>query len=305
MRILITGVNGFAGYYAAIRLAYAGHDVTGLVRNPVHSRLDVLRTHEIKLAVGDVSQPDTYRELLDANQVIVHTMLDKKQPKETDRTLFAAIGALPVHAGTRRRFIYTTGCSIFGKLNVRVMDESTEPNPNHFLAFRRELEKEALALTNVGVVVLRPGFMFGNDGYNSQSTDWFEMGEAGQGIYRGDREKSWSWIHIDDLAEAFVLAAEANSAIDGELFNLADDLQPKCVDVMRRCVDVAGYQGEITFEGPLEGNNTSTWFDQNEMISSEKARRLLGWVPRRPGIMEGAPAAYAAWKVAQQIAKRA
>jgi nucleoside-diphosphate-sugar epimerase len=304
MRISITGINGFAGYYAAIRLAGAGHDVTGLVRNPAHPRLDVLRTHEIKLAVGDVSKPETYRELLEASDVIVHTMLDKKQPKETDRALFAAIAALPEHAGTRRRFIYTTGCSIFGKLNVRVGDESVEPNPNHFLAFRRELEKEALALKNVGVVVLRPGFMFGNDGYNSQSTDWFEMGDAGAGIYRGDREKSWSWIHIADLADAFLLAVEADRSIDGELFNLADDMQPKCVDVMRRCVEVAGYKGEITFEGPMEGNNTSTWFDQNELISSEKARRLLGWVPRRPGILEGAPAAYAAWKVAQRIAQR-
>ncbi len=142
------------------------------------------------------------------------------------------------------------------------------------------MEKEALALTNTGVVVLRPGFMYGNDGYNSQATDWFEMGAAGEGIYRGDREKSWSWIHIEDLAEAFLLAAEADRSIDGELFCLADDRQPLCVDVMRRCVSVAGYTGEIRFEGPLEGNNTSTWFDQNELMTSEKARRILGWVPR-------------------------
>jgi nucleoside-diphosphate-sugar epimerase len=304
MRIFITGINGFAGYYAAIRLANAGHEVTGLVRNPDHPRLDVLRTHEVKLTVGDVSKPETYREHLEASHVVIHAMLDKKQPKETDRTMFAAVSALPQHAGAHRRFIYVTGCSIFGKLPVRVMDESTEPNPKHFLAFRREMEAEALAIKNAGVVVLRPGFMYGNDGYNSQSTDWFEMGTAGQGIYRGDREKSWSWIHVGDLADAFVLAVEADRSIDGELFNLADDMQPKCVDVMRRCVEVAGYSGEITFEGPLEGNNTSTWFNQNELITSEKARRILGWQPKHRGILEDAPAAFAAWKVSQQIAKR-
>jgi len=289
MRILITGVSGYAGYYAAIRLAAAGHDVTGLVRNPDHPRLNILRSREIKLAVGDVSQPETYRELLENSNVIIHTMLDKKAPLATDRALFAAIGALPEQPGAHRRFIYVTGCSIFGKLDVRIMDETTEPNPKHFLAFRRDLEKEALALKNVGVVVLRPGFMYGND--------------SGEGIYRGDRAKSWSWIHIDDLAEAFLLATEAERAIDGELFCLADDRQPLCVDVMRRCVTVAGYQGEITFAGPMEGNNTSTWFDQNELMTSEKARRILGWIPRRAGILEDAPAAYAAWKVSQKIAK--
>jgi nucleoside-diphosphate-sugar epimerase len=304
MRILITGVSGYAGYYAALRLRQAGHDVTGLVRNPDYPRLDILRMHEVKLVVGDVSKPETYRELLEQSHVIIHTMLDKKQPKETDRALFAAIAALPDQPGSRRRFIYTTGCSIFGKNGIPVMDETAEPNPAHFLAFRRELEKEALELKNVGVVVLRPGFMYGNDGYNSQSTDWFEMADKGEGIYRGDREKGWSWIHIDDLAEAYLLVTEADRAIDGELFFLGDEVRPQCLDVMRGCMAAAGYQGEIRFEGPLQGDNTSTWFDQNELFTSEKARRILGWVPRRPGVMDALPAAYASWKVAQKIAAR-
>jgi len=304
MRVFITGISGYAGYYAALRLACAGHEVTGLVRNPDQPRLDVLRVHEIKLVVGDVSEPEGYRDQLEQSHAIIHTMLDKRQPKQTDRTLFAALAGLALHAGTRRRFIYVTGCSIFGKTGVRVMDESTEPNPNHVLAFRRDLEKEALALENVGVVVLRPGFMYGNDGFNSQATDWFEMGEAGEGIYRGDREKSWSWIHIADLAEAFLRVVEAGSAVDGEVFCLADDAQPLCRDVMRRCVELAGYRGEIRFEGPLPGNNTSTWFDQNELMSSEKAHRVLSWAARRPSVLEALPAAYAAWKVARDVDAR-
>lgn len=299
MRVLITGVGGFAGYYAALRLAAAGHHVTGLVRNPDQPRLDVLRTHEVKLAVGDVSQPESYRDVLEKSTVVIHAMLDKKQPQKTDRALFAAIAALPEQPGTRRRLIYTTGCSIFGKVGIPIMDETTEPHPDHALGFRRGLEKEALALP-VGVVVVRPGFMYGNDGYNSVSSDWFAMAEAGEGIYRGDREKGWSWIHIDDLAEAYLLIAEAGRSIDGELFCLADEQRPQCVDVMRRCMAAAGYTGEIRFEGPLEGNNVSTWFDQNEFITSEKARRILGWVPRRPGILDCIPAAYASWKVAQR-----
>lgn len=304
MRIFITGASGFAGYYAAIRLAGAGHHVTGLVRNPDQPRLNVLRLHEVQLAVGDVSQPDTYRDHLEASQVIIHALLDKRKPMETDQALFGAIAGLTHHAGTARRFIYTTGCSIFGKAGVRIMDEMVEPNPQHFLAFRRRMEQEALALNGsaTGVVVVRPGFMYGNDGFNSQATDWFEMGERGEGVYRGDKEKAWSWIHVADLAEAYVLAVQADRGIDGELFNLADALHPQCVDVMTRCVRVAGYTGPITFEGPLEGNNTSTWFDQNELITSEKANRMLGWWPKHRGIMEDAPAAYAAWKIGQKIA---
>jgi nucleoside-diphosphate-sugar epimerase len=300
MRIFITGVSGYAGFHAALRLAAAGHEVTGLARNPDAPRLATLRAHEIAIARGDVAEPDGYRELLERSDVVIHTLLDKKRPLETDRALFAALAGLPEHRGARRRFIYTTGCSIFGKTGVRVMDETTEPHPAHALAFRRALEIEALAL-NLGVVVLRPGFMYGNDGYNSVSTDWFAMAESGVAVFRGDRQKGWSWVHIDDLAEAYRLVVEGGRSLDGEVFCIADEQRPLCVDVMRACLAAAGYSGEIRFEPSLAGDNVSTWFDQNEFMTSEKARRLLGWVPRRPGVLDALPAAYAAWKAAARL----
>lgn len=300
MRVFITGVSGYAGYYAALRLAGAGHRVTGIVRRPAQPRLDVLRMHEIELVPGDVGRPEAYRKLLECSDLIIHTMLDKKQPLETDRALFAALRSLP-ERDRRRRFIYTTGCSMFGKVGIAVMDESTEPHPGHALAFRRTLEREALALTGLGVIVFRPGFMWGNDGYNSVACDWFEMAEGGDAVFRGDREKGWSWIHIADLAEAYLLGAEAGPAVDGEIFNLADEHRPRCLDLMRACVAATGHAGEIRFAGPQADDNASTWFDQNEFITSAKARRMLGWSPRHPGVLEGVPAAYAAWKTGQRL----
>lgn len=299
MKVLVTGVSGYAGFHAAVRLAAAGHQVTELVRNPGQSRLTILRMHEVALLVADVGQPDTYGSELERSDVIIHTMLDKKRPFDTDRALFGALDGLPPKA-PRRQFIYTTGCSIFGKVAAAVMDETTEPNPDHPLAFRRVLEREALALRNVSTVVLRPGFMFGNDGFNSVSTDWFEMAEQGDAVFRGDREKGWSWIHIADLAEAYRLVAEAEEAIvDGQIFHLGDDHRPRSLDVMRACLDAAGYQGEIKFEGPKKGDNISTWFDQNEFITSQKARHRLRWYPRHGGVLETAKSIHGAWKAAQ------
>src|SRR5438270_589595 len=167
---------------------------------------------EVTLLCGDVGKAETYRDELERSDVVIHTMLDKKRPLETDRALFGALRELPPRTPARR-FIYTTGCSIFGKVSAAIMDERTEPNPDHPLAFRRKLEQEALALANVSTTVLRPGFMFGNDGFNSVSADWFEMAEGGDPVLRGDREKGWSWIHIADLAEAYRLAIEADENI--------------------------------------------------------------------------------------------
>jgi len=299
MRVFVTGVSGYAGFYAALRLAATGHTVTGLVRNPEQPRLNILRVQQVALLNGDVCQPDSYRAELERSDVVIHTMLDKKRPFEADRALFAALQALPART-PQRRFIYTTGCSIFGKVPVAVMDETTEPNPEHPLAFRRGLEREALALTNVGTVVLRPGFMFGNDGYNSVSTDWFAMAEEGDAVFRGDRERGWSWIHIADLAEAYRLAVEADDkAVRGEIFHLGDQNRPRSVDVMRACLDAADYQAELRFGEPLRGDNISMWFNQNEFITSQKARERLGWQARHDGIIASAKPVYQSWKAAQ------
>jgi nucleoside-diphosphate-sugar epimerase len=302
MRVFITGVSGYAGYYAALRLAAAGHQVTGLARHPEQPRLNILRIQEVRLVTGDVGEVASYRGELEHSDVVIHTMLDKRKPQETDRALFAALKDLPARK-LPRRFIYTTGCSIFGKLPIPVMDETVEPNPEHPLSFRRTMEKEALAIPNVSTVVLRPGFMFGNDGYNSVSADWFAMAQSGDVVFRGDRERGWSWIHIADLAEAYLLAAEApDRSVAGEVFHLADDLLPKSLDVMRACVAAAGYKGEIRFEGPNKGDNISTWFNQNEFITSKKANERLGWKPRRAGVIESAPQIFASWQAAQSAA---
>jgi nucleoside-diphosphate-sugar epimerase len=254
---------------------------------------------EVALIRGDVGQSGAYRTELERSDVVIHTMLDKKRPLETDRALFAALQELPPRT-PRRRFIYTTGCSIFGKVSVAIMDESTEPNPDHPLAFRRGLEREAFALSNVSTVVLRPGFMFGNDGFNSVSADWFAMAEQGDAVFRGDRERGWSWIHIADLAEAYRLVVEADEGVvSGDVFHLADERRPRSLDVMRACFDAAGCTREIRFEGPMKGDNISTWFNQNEFITPRKARERLGWSTRHDGIIETAKTVYEAWKASQ------
>ena len=299
MRVFVTGVSGYAGFHAALRLAATGHTVTGLVRNPEQPRLNILRMQEVALIRGDVGQSGAYRTELERSDVVIHTMLDKKRPLETDRALFAALQELPPRT-PRRRFIYTTGCSIFGKVSVAIMDESTEPNPDHPLAFRRGLEREAFALSNVSTVVLRPGFMFGNDGFNSVSADWFAMAEQGDAVFRGDRERGWSWIHIADLAEAYRLVVEADEGVvSGDVFHLADERRPRSLDVMRACFDAAGCTREIRFEGPIKGDNISTWFNQNEFFTPRKARERLGWSTRHDGIIETAKTVYEAWKASQ------
>src|SRR5262252_9076212 len=95
MKIFVTGASGYAGFYVALRLAATGHTVTGIVRHPEQPRLNILRMQEVVLLTGDVYEPATYRSELACSDVIIHTMLDKQRPLETDRALFDALQALP------------------------------------------------------------------------------------------------------------------------------------------------------------------------------------------------------------------
>jgi nucleoside-diphosphate-sugar epimerase len=128
------------------------------------------------------------------------------------------------------------------------------------------------------------------------------MAEQGDPIFRGDQDKGWSWIHVADLAEAYRLAAEADEGVvAGEIFHIVDLHRPRCLDVMRACLDAAGYKGQIRLEGPAKGDNISMWFDQNGYSSSQKARDRLGWRSRHDSVIASADRLFGAWKAAQAL----
>jgi len=275
--------------------------VYGLVRDDSKPRAKALQRYEVELAIGDIKEPETYRQYLENSDVLIHAMMDFQDPQEADLKLFETLRQVAEATPRNRLIIYTTGCSIYGKCPERIMDETTLGNPDHQLAFRMDLEQElfAMPIPQCRKVVLRPGFMYGLDGQSSVSGMWFGMGEQGKAVYRGDSEKGWSWVHISDLAEAYVRVAESGAAIDGEIFCIADEQRPKCVEVMQACLKAAGYEGAIDFAPPQDDDVTSTWFNQNEFITSRKAFRILGWNPRHIRILDEIEIYYASWKAAQ------
>ena len=303
MKILITGITGYAGYHAAIAFRQAGHKVSGLARDTSKDRAQLLLRYEVNLVEGDLSEPDSYRQYIDDADVMVHTVLDFNNPQLTDEKLFNTIQQVAQNSRPQRQrlFIYTTGCSIYGKRPERVMDETTPANPDHALGFRMSMETKLFAteMPRVSRVVLRPGFMYGLDGHSSISGRWLAMGEQGKAIYRGDRNKGWSWVHVGDLAQAYIAVAESAANLDGQVFCVADEQRYKCVEVMQACLSATGYTGEIKFAPSSEDDETSNWFDQDEFITSGKIRRWLGWYPRHTGLIDEIETYYSAWKAAQ------
>ena len=298
MNILLAGASGYAGHAVAAALRQAGHQVTALLRHPHAARAHRLQLREVRVLAGDLRQPATYRAALAACDVFISTVMDFQDPIRTDRLLLEVLRGVPAKAdGTARLFLYTTGCSVYGHVAAAVLDETTPGNPAHPLHFRLELEQEVFGLDNWRTVVVRPGFMFGLDGHSCFASTWFEQGESGRVVYAGDVAKGWSWVHVTDLADAYRRIAE-HPALNREVFCLADEKQPRCWDVARAAAQAAGFAEPLEL-GPALLEDWSALFDQNQFMSSAKARRVLGWQPKQAGVLAQMDLCYQAWKASQ------
>jgi nucleoside-diphosphate-sugar epimerase len=299
MKVLVTGATGFLGSNVAKTVRRSGYQVFGLVRNEKSDIVKDLIQNEVAIIKGDLQNPETYTSAIENADVIIHTVLDFANPVGTDKKFLQTLSAVAKKDTKKRTLIYTTGCSIYGKVPELIMDENTAGNPQSPLAFRMDLEKEVMQLEGYRKIILRPGFFYGKNVLSGMSAEWFEVGKSDNVTYYGDTEKGWSWVHIDDLADAYVKVIEAGAKVTDEIFCIADEQRLKCLDVFTACVRASGYKGDIK-KAPMPADN---WFgnasDQNEFVTSHKANAILHWYPKHIGLLDEIDLYYKSWESSQ------
>ncbi|HXM70302.1 MAG TPA: NAD(P)H-binding protein, partial [Thermoanaerobaculia bacterium] len=70
MYVFVTGATGYIGHAVVGELAALGHAVTGLVRSD--AKAELMRRLGAKAVVGDIADPDTYREHAAEHEALVH-----------------------------------------------------------------------------------------------------------------------------------------------------------------------------------------------------------------------------------------
>jgi nucleoside-diphosphate-sugar epimerase len=296
MRVFITGATGNIGNAVACAFRRAGHHVFGLARSEESARL--LRRQEICPVLGDLSQPETYLKSAEQAEILVHCASDyasdrvAKDAKVIDTFLQAADSSSHVRA-----ILYTSGVWIYGS-SSQMAAESTPVNPISLVAWRPEHDHRVLsgATHTLRTVVFRPGFVYGGSG---GLLSFLFAGAKEKGavpvIERG--QNHWAMIHRDDLAQAYVLAAE--SSVTGVVLNLTDGSHPTIREMARAVCASAGipekiveipYKEALALYGPsAEG----LFIDQK--VSNLRAKQLLNWTPRHPSFLEDASLYYQAW----------
>src|SRR5581483_7682640 len=108
-----------------------------------------------------------------------------------------------------KRLIYTSGAWVYGATGPEPVTEQATLNPPPLVARRPELERIVLDAQAGGVhpIVIRPGIVYGR---KAGIPEMFvnSAHERGAATIVGDGTNHWACVHVDDLAQLYLLALQ-------------------------------------------------------------------------------------------------
>jgi nucleoside-diphosphate-sugar epimerase len=283
MRIFLTGATGYIGTAVAERLLAAGHQITALARSDASAAR--LRSAGIEPVQGDFTNPGSVAAAArNADGVI--SMATTYDPAIDGPAIDGIVEAL---AGSNKPFIYTSGIWSHGDTAGKVVDESSPPKPAALVAWRQGVEDRVLAAAKqkIRTVVIRPAIVYGRGaGIPAGFVDSARKEGAAQFV--GTGENRWPFVHVDDLADLYLLALE--KAPPGTLLLGVSGPSHSVRDVAAAASRGAGAEGRIR-AWPLEEarKKLGPYADAlvlDQQASGKRAQQLLGWRPHRPDVLE-------------------
>jgi len=300
VRVFVSGASGYLGGAIAARLARAGHEVHGLTRDA--TRAVALAARGIRPIVGDLRQHAGYAGILRNSDVAIHAAAAPgEEAAVLDRAALDAVRD-GVTDGRVRRVLYLSGIWVYGDTGGHVVDEQAPlTGPLPVSAWRVAHEEAALAFAPRGadVTVFQPGIVYG--GTRGILGEWFARGHRGKPVtWPGDGTQHWSLVHVEDVAEAFRLAAErpaSRGPARSERYLLHDGAEPTAREIAEAVAGVtaapAGAWPREEVLAKLGAYGEALLASQR--VSAAKARRELGWVPRHDSFIGHVEELYREW----------
>jgi nucleoside-diphosphate-sugar epimerase len=276
MQVFITGGSGYIGRSTIQALIRHGIEVTALARSE-HSARTVSGLGATPVA-GTLTDTDVLRKAARQVDGVIHLGVDYTEgTADVDRV---AAEALQQGAGTRP-YVHTGGVWVYGDTDG-VVDEDAPLSPPHTTAWRLDNEKRVLARAATGQhpVVVMPGLVYGRSGGLVQSY-FVEPGRAAGAVpCIGDGTNHWALVHVDDLAELYVLALNAPA---GGIYAGVSGQNLPVGTITQALSHAAGCPGRIdslTLEEAIQRMGPiAEAFALDQQLTGARARRELGWTP--------------------------
>jgi nucleoside-diphosphate-sugar epimerase len=278
MRVFVTGATGYIGAAVTEKLIAAGHSVAGLARSEASAHaLERLGATPVSGGLEDL--PSVSAAVREADAAIHLAFASSADAPRLDRLAVDAI--LSALAGSGKPFLYTSGVWVMGNTGGHVADETTPVNPVALVQWRPPHEQLVLRAKGVRGIVIRPGMVYGRGG--GLVGQLFRPDEQGVVHYVGTGENRWSFVHVEDLADLYLLALRAPA---GSLyFAVAGPAVPVPI------VAQAAAHGAQVEAIPLEVARRSMGGFADAlaldcMVTARKAIEELGWKPIARPVLE-------------------
>ena len=291
MKVFVTGAAGYIGGSVARALVEGGATVRGLARNDASDQaLEALGVTPVQ---ADLAQWSVLIEEARNADAVVNAA-------DADHA-FAAGALLAALEGTGKRLVHTSGSSIVGDMaagmhSAAVVSEDNQIVPRFEKAGRVAIDRAVLAAAPRGVhsVVICPTMIYGRGTgprADSIQVPWLIdlARESGVGRHIGTGANIWSHVHIADLVDLYLRALDTSPA--GTFFfaeNGESSLREIAVAISRMLgFGAAARPIEIDTVAQRWGAEAAHFaFGSNSRVTAEKARRMLGWSPAHPGLIE-------------------
>jgi len=238
MKIFMTGGTGFVGTYLAKSLVSEGHAVTILTQALSGTELKMTG---LSYLMGNPTMKEKWQEAVPDHDVIINlagaSIFSRWTPEqkkillssriETTRNL---VEALPDNA-KNITFFSTSAVGYYGFHEDEELTENLPAGDDFLAQLAYAWEQEALRAQNKGarVVITRFGIVLGkNGGALGQMIPLFKYFLGGP---LGSGRQWFSWVHMDDLAQAFIFLLK-NAEIQGAV-NLCSPEPVRNVDLGR------------------------------------------------------------------------
>jgi nucleoside-diphosphate-sugar epimerase len=301
MRVFVAGASGAIGRQLVPRLVAGGHEVHGMTRS--ESKRALLSELGAVPVVADALDPDAVAAAVAEAKpdVIVHQLTsltgvqrfteraaeptNRLRTEGTDNLLSAG------HAVGVRRFVAqgVAGFGAYGRTGAAVkteadpLDPSPPPEFRETLAALRHLEAAVLGARWTDGIVLRYGVFYGPGTLLAQGEEQFEMVRKRKFPVVGDGGGVWSFVHIDDAAEATVAALEHGTR---GVYNVVDDDPAPVAEWLPALARTLGAKKPMRvprFVGRMFAGETGVaMMTEIRGASNAKAKRELGWRPAHP-----------------------
>lgn len=295
-KILVTGITGYIGGTIAVKLKEKGYEVSGLVRKD--SDIEKLQSFGFDTFQGSLEDKELLSKIIENSDAVIHTA-DSDTPE-------VAYAFLDILKNTGKTFIYTSGSSIVANWdNPKTADfVYTEDFPlvnDNSQRHRVVINDKILAAAIDGVrsIVMVPSMVYG-DGLllNKESKQLPVLIQTakslGRAAYVGNGLHAWSHVHVEDLADLYILALEKSPA--GTLYFAENGIAnfKQIAETIQSNLELQGAPKSLSAEeaAGLWGEMMATVaLGSDCRMSSYKAKSYLGWSPSRSSVTDWIAAA--------------